>query len=76
MNTIRTHDIKHDKELQQKWQLFKAFIRYGFTQRLQVLYDLAREGCLLAFGNREPAILAPKKTWRDTRLVSGSDSVC
>jgi sigma-E factor negative regulatory protein RseA len=61
--------IKHDKELQQKWHSYHV-IRYGLRKELpsQLQFDIAAKVALAL--ESEPAILAPKKTWRDTRLVS------
>jgi sigma-E factor negative regulatory protein RseA len=61
--------MKHDKELQQKWHSYHV-IRYGLRKELpsQLNFDIAANVALAL--ESEPAILAPKKTWRDTRLAS------
>lgn len=61
--------IKNDKELQQKWHSYHV-IRYGLRKELpnQLHFDIAANVALAL--ESEPAILAPKKTWRDTPLIS------
>lgn len=60
--------IRNDKELQQKWHSYHV-IRYGLRKELpsQLQFDIAAKVALAL--ESEPAILAPKKTWRDAPLV-------
>jgi sigma-E factor negative regulatory protein RseA len=61
--------VKNDQELLQKWHSYHV-IRYGLRKELpmQMQFDIAANVALAL--ESEPAILAPKKTWRDVPLVS------
>jgi sigma-E factor negative regulatory protein RseA len=61
--------VKNDAELQLKWKSYHL-IRYGLRQELpaNINFDIADK--IAKAIEAEPAILAPKKTWRDLPLVS------
>ncbi|MDP5132598.1 MAG: RseA family anti-sigma factor [Paraglaciecola sp.] len=61
--------IKDDKELQAKWHSYHL-VRYGLRKELpnQLQFDIAANVALAL--ESEPAILAPKKTWRDAPVIS------
>lgn len=60
--------VKNDAELQLKWKSYHL-IRDGLRQELPatINFDIADKVALAL--ESEPAILAPKKTWRDLPLV-------
>ena len=60
--------VKNDAELQLKWKSYHL-IRDGLRQELpaNINFDIADRVALAL--EAEPAILAPKKTWRDLPLV-------
>jgi sigma-E factor negative regulatory protein RseA len=60
--------LKSDTNLQGKWQSYHL-IRDGFRKELPVNMDIdIAKRVALALEN-EPAILAPKRTWRDLPLI-------
>ena len=60
--------LKSDANLQRKWQSYHL-IRDGLRQELPVNLDIdIAQKVALALDN-EPAILAPKRTWRDLPLI-------
>ncbi|MGK0306065.1 MAG: sigma-E factor negative regulatory protein RseA [Gammaproteobacteria bacterium] len=61
--------VKNDAELQLKWKSYHL-IRDGLRQELpaNINFDIADK--IAQAIEAEPAILAPKKTWRDLPLVS------
>jgi sigma-E factor negative regulatory protein RseA len=60
--------VKNDKDLMQKWKNYHL-IRDGLRQELppELNFDIADKVAQAL--KAEPAILAPKKTWRDLPLV-------
>ncbi|KXI28688.1 sigma-E factor negative regulatory protein [Paraglaciecola hydrolytica] len=60
--------IKNDKDLEQKWHSYHV-IRYGLRKELpqQMQFDIAAK-VMLALES-EPAILAPKRNWRDLPVL-------
>jgi sigma-E factor negative regulatory protein RseA len=60
--------IKSDVDLQQKWKSYHL-IRDGLRQELSVNINFDIADKVAKALESEPAILAPKKTWRDLPLV-------
>jgi sigma-E factor negative regulatory protein RseA len=60
--------MKNDKQLVQKWHSYHV-IRYGMRKELppQMQFDIAAKVALAL--ESEPAILAPKKNWRDIPML-------
>ncbi|WP_340676950.1 RseA family anti-sigma factor [Paraglaciecola sp.] len=60
--------MKNDKQLVQKWHSYHV-IRYGIRKELppQMQFDIAAKVALAL--ESEPAILAPKKNWRDIPML-------
>ena len=61
--------VKNDTELQLKWKSYHL-IRDGLRQELPVSINFDIAAKIAQAIEAEPAILAPKKTWRDLPLVS------
>ena len=61
--------MKHDKQLMQKWHSYHV-IRYGLRKELpsQMHFDIAAKVALAL--ESEPAILAPKKSWRNAPVIA------
>ncbi|PKH00627.1 sigma-E factor negative regulatory protein [Paraglaciecola sp. MB-3u-78] len=68
-NNLVLDAVKNDTELQLKWKSYHL-IRDGLRQELpaNINFDIADK--IAQAIEAEPAILAPKKTWRDLPLVS------
>jgi|VirMetMinimDraft_7_1064189.scaffolds.fasta_scaffold09408_5 sigma-E factor negative regulatory protein RseA len=60
--------MKNDKQLMQKWHSYHV-IRYGMRKELpaQMQFDIAAKVALAL--ESEPAILAPKKSWRNIPML-------
>lgn len=61
--------VKNDTELQLKWKRYHL-IRDGLRQELSTNINFDIADMVAQALESEPAILAPKKTWRDLPLVS------
>jgi sigma-E factor negative regulatory protein RseA len=61
--------LKDDMELKQKWQRYHL-IRDGLRQELPANLNFDIADSIAQALEAEPAILAPKKTWRDLPLVA------
>jgi sigma-E factor negative regulatory protein RseA len=61
--------VKNDVDLQLKWKSYHI-IRDSLRQELPTNINVDIAGLVAQALEAEPAILAPKKTWRDLRLVS------
>lgn len=61
--------IKNDAELQLKWKSYHV-IRDGLRQELPAIINFDIADKVAQALESEPAILAPKKTWRDLPLVA------
>jgi len=60
--------VKNDADLQLKWKSYHL-IRDGLRQELPVNLNFDIAGMVAKALESEPAILAPKRTWRDLPLV-------
>lgn len=68
-NSLLLDAVKNDTELQLKWKSYHL-IRDGLRQELPVNVNFDIADKIAQALESEPLILAPKKTWRDLRLVS------
>ena len=68
-NSLLLDAVKNDTELQLKWKSYHL-IRDGLRQELPINVNFNIAEKIAQALESEPLILAPKKTWRDLRLVS------